>query len=146
MTESQRTYTHQQRPFRADPKGICLRSIGKVLSQLLDLTVRIEELAQSDAYVAAEVKLSLRGNQMIRTPLQTLATELDSAIYNIVVAFHLTIPDMMGNASAECSDWIPWSSRPQKHWKDLYLPRLQCYMTFKTSVLPAGEPLPVKPL
>mmetsp|Transcript_43411 Transcript_43411/g.108828 ORF Transcript_43411/g.108828 Transcript_43411/m.108828 type:complete len:298 (-) Transcript_43411:310-1203(-) len=146
MTESQKPYTHQHQHFSCDPRGTCLGGIGRVLCHLLDLTICVENVVASDAYVSPEVKLALGGNQMLRSSLASFAIELDSAIYNIVCTFYQAIPDMMGHATNECRDWISWSPRPQKDWKDLYLPRLQCYMAFKTAVLPAGAPLPLKKL
>lgn len=41
--------------FRPDRRGVCVRAVGPVLCHLLDLSVRVEQLCASEAYVAPQV-------------------------------------------------------------------------------------------
>ena len=61
-----------------------------------------EGVVASDAYVPPALKVALRGNQMVRPPLASFAAALELAIYSIVTAFYLAIPDVLGQAGAEC--------------------------------------------
>lgn len=39
---------------------------------------------------------------------------------------------------AQAGSWIEWSDSPARDWKEICLPRLQSFLSFQTSVLPAG--------
>jgi len=141
MAESQREFRAARGVDRLDRRGMCDRVLGPVLCHLLEACVRLEELARTDAYVPTAVKVALNANQMARAPAARLAAALDLSIYRIVVAYYTSIPEILGRASADCAAWVPWSASPQRAWKELYLPRLQSYLAFSSSVLPAGVPV-----
>jgi len=127
-----------QRSARIDDRGVCSSVLGKVLARLLGLAVVLEELVQADCCVAPRVKVGLRGNQLVRPQLKHLAAALHLATYRIVVSFSAAMPQLMRSADNQAVKWLPWSHAPARDWADIYQPRLQSYLTFKTSVLPAG--------
>jgi len=45
----------RERNFRADPRGLCILAVGPVLAQLLELTMIIEAIVETDAHVPPQV-------------------------------------------------------------------------------------------